>query len=205
MCSLQLQAGPRTPTPTHIRRLPCPWGSSVPAFRAQQPSAPFHTSICGRAAPSSVKGDNSTALGPFPADTLAAARSGTAVKQAAEREERALEQHRVPLPIGSHLSAFPMASPKPHTGLSVYIQDCQIAIQPRGPHSSSQVETLSINLDTGKVQVLISAPQSGTPAVDAVALLGLCKLHAGTTRTHTLPADAVQSYAGQCSSSDALG
>lgn len=71
-----------------------------------------------------------------------------------------------------------MTQPTSYSSLSVFVNDSLIAIQPRGPHSSRQVQTLSINLDTGKIQIQAAEPQLGTP-MEVLAVLGLCKLHAG--------------------------
>ncbi len=68
-----------------------------------------------------------------------------------------------------------------HKALAVSVDDCKVAI-------SAGQQRLSINLDLGKVEVhAADAAQQqqvapGATQLDAVAVLGLCKLHAGEGR-----------------------
>jgi hypothetical protein len=75
---------------------------------------------------------------------------------------------------------------RPWTALSVYVEDeaaSQLTIQPLG-QTASAIDTLSIHLDLGKVSVAPAAPRHGTPQHEALAVLGLCKLHAGAWGHH---------------------
>jgi hypothetical protein len=50
-------------------------------------------------------------------------------------------------------------------------------VQPKLPAPSAQLDTMSVDLATGSVQVLTSAPQSGGKEV--LGIMGLCKLYRG--------------------------
>ncbi len=79
----------------------------------------------------------------------------------------------------------------PHGALSVNISDNLVVIQPRSAPGAAQqpVDTLTINLDRGKVEVqqleAVQAPPAAQQQhVDALAVLGLCRLHAGEAGAH---------------------
>lgn len=67
---------------------------------------------------------------------------------------------------------------QPHTALQVYVQGAQVAVQPKTVGQPGQVETLSIDLSSGSVQVLTSSAQQGA-AKEVLGILGLCKLQTG--------------------------
>lgn len=75
----------------------------------------------------------------------------------------------------------------PHTALDAFISETMVVIQPRQQPASSApsarggpepVETLSIDLNKGTVQQLMSAPQRMGP-LDVVAVIGVCRLFKG--------------------------
>lgn len=71
----------------------------------------------------------------------------------------------------------------PYPGLMVFAQGSQVAIQPRSNAGQSgqpeaNLDTLSIDLGSGSVYHLQSAPQAGQP-LEVMAVLGLWKLYKG--------------------------
>lgn len=67
----------------------------------------------------------------------------------------------------------------PYTALSAFVGDSTLVIQPAdGKTGAATVDTLSIDLRTGSVQALQSAPQRTTP-VPLCAVLGVCRLFKG--------------------------
>uniref|UniRef100_A0A7S3QTW7 SAC domain-containing protein n=1 Tax=Dunaliella tertiolecta TaxID=3047 RepID=A0A7S3QTW7_DUNTE len=68
---------------------------------------------------------------------------------------------------------------EPFTCMKVYIEGSHAAVQPHGLRKGSGlVDTLSIDLDSGSSQVVPSQPQTGR-SVDALGVMGLCKLQTG--------------------------
>jgi hypothetical protein len=67
-----------------------------------------------------------------------------------------------------------------YPGICIYTSGSQVAIQPQGPQlgAATSLDTLSLDLSAGTAQVLQSVPQAGKP-LQALGLMGLCKLHQG--------------------------
>jgi hypothetical protein len=74
--------------------------------------------------------------------------------------------------------AHPLDLVTPHRQLNAYISDSMVVIQPPAGSADKQVDTLSIDLRTGSVQHLSSAPQVLTP-LPIVAVLGVSRLFKG--------------------------
>lgn len=71
----------------------------------------------------------------------------------------------------------------PHLSLSAFVGDDAVVIQPAGVSGSSPVETLSIDLRSGSVQQLQSAPQRIKP-IPIHAVLGVVRLFKGSNGAH---------------------
>jgi len=66
-----------------------------------------------------------------------------------------------------------------YTTLSVFADENQVTIQPRDAANSTETDTLLVQLESGAVSVKKAPPKFGNH-VDALALLGVCKLFKGS-------------------------
>mmetsp|Transcript_34815 Transcript_34815/g.88218 ORF Transcript_34815/g.88218 Transcript_34815/m.88218 type:complete len:689 (-) Transcript_34815:380-2446(-) len=71
-----------------------------------------------------------------------------------------------------------MIAKGPYTTLVVYAQGTQVAVQPKLPASAAQLDTMSVDLASGSVEVLMSPAQSGG-GKEVLGIMGLCKLYEG--------------------------